>query len=194
MSRWALYAALKGAAMLGGTAVLGGMSGCAPNDPNKAPPAKARLEGSATQLFDLGYDQVRVTVSVDDVALLFVRRRPLNATLPDGGTPDEENMGTSEDYPLKVAYQLWGDEAPVARRVDLAERDMNMAARAVVSRDVLNDPRKTYPGVQRGTLYLTGALEPGAKLRGDINITFENGIETASGRTVFGSFDAQVTE
>ncbi len=167
---------------------------CAPNDPTKAPPAKYQLEGSTTQLFDLGYDEARILQTDEDVALVFVRKRPLNAILPDGGSAMNNNQGVSEDYPLKVTYALWGDPLPVKKRVDLAEMNMAMQARAVISRDVLNDPRKTYPTVERGTLIFNQTPKPGGTVSGDFNITFTNGVETASGRTVFGSFSAKVPQ
>ena len=147
-------------------------------------------------MYDLGYDEARVLVTAEDVAVLFVRTRPLDTLLPDGGYAMNDMTGVTEDYPLKVTYALWGDDVPVKTRVNLAEVDPNNSKnfRTVVSRDVLNDPRKTYPTVQIGTLILNKAPTEGAKLSGDFNITFSNGTETASGRTVFGTFDAKVAQ
>lgn len=184
MRAWALVAAL----------IL--VSACAPQDPTKAQPAKFQLEGSATQLYDLGYDEARILLAEDDFALLFVRTRPLVSILADGGISDNTMVGMTEDYPIKVTYAKWGEEIPVKTRVDLSQvtDDEAKAPRVVVSRDVLNDPRKTYPTIRIGTLIFNKNPEPGATVTGDFNITFTNGIETASGRTVFGTFKAKVAE
>jgi hypothetical protein len=156
------------------------------NDPTKTPP-KFRLEGSLGQVMDVGYDQARVLLSAADVSLLFVRVRPLGSP----GADDGGAVGQSEDYPLKIGYRLLGD--PVGGRVDLASLDMNGAQRGTVSRNVANDPRNTLPLILRGTLYFDRPLDPDAVVGGDFHITFENGIEAASGRTVFSkSFSARV--
>lgn len=156
------------------------------NDPSKTPP-KFRLEGSLSQVMDVGYDEARVLLSAADVSLLFVRVRPLGSPSADDGGA----VGQSEDYPLKIGYRLLGD--PVGGRVDLASLDMNGAQRGTVSRNVANDPRNTLPLILRGTLYFDGPLDPNAVVGGDFHITFENGIEAASGRTVFSkSFSARV--
>jgi hypothetical protein len=146
------------------------------NDPTKKPP-KFRLEGSLGQVMDMGYDEARVLIAPTDISLLFVRLHPVGSVFDDAG------VGVSEDYPLKVAYRLLGD--PVGGRVDLAALDMNGAQRGSISRNVANDPRNTLPPILRGTMYFDRALDPDAVVGGDFHITFENGIEAASGRTVF---------
>jgi hypothetical protein len=157
-------------------------------DPKKQPP-KFRIEGSLGQVMDVGFDEARVGVAPSDISLTFVRIRPLGGDLPDGGS--EMMVGTTEDYPLKVAYRLLGD--PVGGRVDLAALDMNGAQRGVASRQVQNDPRNTLPTILRGTLFFDRPLDPGTTVNGDFHITFENGIEAASGRTVFmTTFQAKV--
>ena len=159
------------------------------DDPRKRPP-KFRLEGSLSQVMDLGFDEARVGVASTDISITFVRIRPLGGSevSEDGGT---EMVGTTEDYPLKVAYRLLGD--PVGGRVDLASLDMNGAQRGVASRLVANDPRNVLPLILRGTMYFDRPLDPGATVGGDFHITFENGIDAASGRTVFATtFQAKV--
>ena len=172
------------------------LTGCPQRNPTMAPDAKFQLEGSAGQLFDLGYDEARILLVTEDVALLFVRTRPLETRLPDGGLAMNDMTGVTEDYPLKISYALWGDEIPVKKRVNLAEVDASdpKKPRVVATRDMLNDPRKTYPTIQIGSLIFNSLPEAGAKVTGDFNITFSNGIETASGRTVFGHFEAKVAQ
>ena len=148
------------------------------SDPRKQPP-KYRLEGSLSQVMDMGYDEARVLVASTDVSLLFVRIKPLGSISADGGTTD----AVTEDYPLKVAYRLLDD--PIGGRYDLAALDTNGAQRGSLSRNVANDPRTTLPPILRGTLYFDRPLDPSAVVGGDFNVTFENGIEAASGRTAF---------
>lgn len=188
-SRRALVAAL----LLGAA-----MSACG-NDPTHKY-AKYQLEGSLGQVMSLGYDEVRVLVAPEDVSLQFVRIRLLDATELDAGTG---MTGTTEDYPFSVTMALWGEDPPGNRRIDLTELDMNMNQRGTYARNVLNDPRKTFPNALSltgtpkpccATLYFKTTPVPGSKVSGDFNVTFENGIEAASGRTVFGSFDAKVVQ
>lgn len=174
-----------------GGAALGALlaSACTPSDPSKAA-ARYRLEGSLTQVMDLGYDEVRVILAPQDVSLLFVRQRPLEDAPDDGGV--QEEAGLSEDYPLKVGWALGMDMAPSGGRVDLTEEDADGNQRGVVSRNVLNDPRKLFPRLARGTLSFSRPPEPDTTVSGDFHCTFENGIEAASGRTVFANFTARV--
>lgn len=162
---------------------------CLPADGRRSPP-KFRLEGSLTQMMDLGYDEARLISSADDVALLFVRQRPMDESEFDGGS----DVSVSEDYPFKVTFALRGEEPPIRVRVDLAEEDAAGKQRGIFSRNVLNDTRRAFPRAIRGTLYLSRSLELDARVGGDFHVTFENGIEPASGRTVFGSFDAKVMQ
>lgn len=157
----------------------------------KNPPPKYRLEGSLTQVMDLGYDEARILIAPEDVSLIFVRIRPLSSVDPgDGGTPTM--AGTTEDYPLKVAYRLLQDGLPSGGRVDLAAVDENGAQRGVLSRLVQNDPRNTLPPIIRGTIAFDRPLDPDTVVSGDFHVTFENGVEAASGRTVFSKYSARV--
>jgi hypothetical protein len=172
------------------------LAGCGPVQPGKTP-AKYRLEGSLGQVMDLGYDEVRISQTRDDVSVLFVRVQTLDNVEPDGGTT---NMtGTIEDYPFKLALALRGQPLPVAVRVDLTEEDANMNQRGVFSRNVRQDPRTRFPRAARGTLYLSRPLFDDSGISneyvaGDFHVTFENGIEAASGRTVFTNFNARVMQ
>ena len=167
------------------TALAAVLVGCGSSD-KKLP--RFRLQGSLTQLMDLGYDEARILVSPNDVSLTFVRIKTLETLEMDAG----QMAGTSEDYPIKLAYQLDGDEPPSGGRVDLAALDSNGSQRGVVSRNVQGDPRSTFPPILRGTIAFNRPLETGTTVTGDFHITFENGTEVASGRTVFSNYTAQV--
>ena len=162
---------------------------CCVPDPDH-PPAAHYLAGSVGQVMDLGYDEVRVQLAQEDLALLFVRVHQLTVV----GDAGPGQAGTSEDYPFKVGLQLWGRSLDGGTDADLAETTDAGVQRATFNRDVLNDPRKTFPRCRIGGLHLGSTPVPGGTVSGDFHVTFENGIETASGRTVFGNFTAKVVQ
>jgi hypothetical protein len=167
------------------------LGGCGVSD-GKAPPARYSLEGSLLQLMDLGYDEARLQLAPDDLSVLFVRIKPLDSIAPDGGTG---TAGNSEDYPFKIGVALKGQPLFGNVRVDLAELDMNGTQRATFSRDVINDPRKLFPKATRATLFLNKVPKVNETVSGDFNVTFEEGVQAASGRTVFSKgFSAKVVQ
>ncbi len=144
------------------------------------------LEGSLLQVMDLGYDEARIRFAAEDVSLTFVRLKTLRAVpATDGGEPQE--AGTTEEYPLVVAYRFVGEgRAPAGNQdLDLTAVDDTGRQRGVVSRNVSNDPRNVFPGLVRGRLVFHDALQPQSTVTGSFHVTFENGVEVASGRTVF---------
>lgn len=167
--------------------------------------ARHQLEGSLTQLMDLGWDSARIAVSDVDVALTFVRSRPLSSLPLDAGTTDGDG-GVSEDYPLIIGYAFDdGEGAPAGTSADLAVTRGHHAdggatdggwagtgPKGRVSREVRNDPRHTFPAIVRGELYFDRAPAPDTTVRGNFHITFVNGTEAACGHTVFGDFEARV--
>ncbi len=169
---------MRALALLAGCAAL-----CCACGDERNPPPKFRLEGSLTQLMDLGYDEVRVLRAPEDIGLLFVRVRPLNF-VPDPEA-EEEEVGTTEDYPLRVGYRFVGEEAPAGGTLDLTALDQYGGQRGVASRNVSNDPRNVFPVIVRGSITFDQQLEPDTNVTGSFHLTFENGIEIASGRTVF---------
>ncbi len=162
---------------------------CGPVDP-KNPPAKYTIQGSVSSVMTLLFDEVRITATEEDVSLLFVRARPLGATLLDGG---QDTSGTSEDYPMKISYRLLGTAFPPKGRVDLAELiSESEGPRGIASRNVLNDPKRAFPPIRRGTLYVDRSIASNSSVNGDFNVTFADGTDVASGRTAFASFTAKV--
>lgn len=162
-----------------------GASAC--GDP-KNPPAKFRLEGSLTQVMDLGYDEARILKAPEDIALLFVRIKPLGEAT-DGGT-----AGVSEEYPFRVAYRFAGQDAPQAPiELDLTALDENGNQRGVAQRNVTNDPRNVFPEIELGELKFNQPLTEGELVTGSFHITFVTGVDVASGRTCFSkAFTARV--
>lgn len=179
--------------------VAGLLVACSPAPGKQAPP-KFQLEGSLTQLMALGYDEARLRLDydpdnpqpTDTLGIEFVRLRPLGSDmLPDGGTAMVQD---SEDMVLKIGYQLAGDAPPANQRLDLTFLDENGVSRTTLSRNVLNDPRRAFPPLRVGSLFLDRRPDRVAMntVNGEFNLTFENGIEVASGRTIFGKFSAKV--
>jgi hypothetical protein len=180
---------------------LGALGSCTP------PATRYALEGSVTQVMNLGYDSVRVDITDPNrVRISFVRARATDETLPDGGTPDPSMVAVSEDYPFELTYALVDLTVPVKAEVDLTEAvvidgGVTTQQRGVCSRNVLNDPRKTFPRIKASTpgaepsggLYLDREPVSNGSVSGNFHVTFEDGTEATSGRTVFGSFNATVS-
>ncbi|MHB8874108.1 MAG: hypothetical protein ACYC8T_10515 [Myxococcaceae bacterium] len=149
-------------------------AGCGPVQPGP-PKARFALEGSLTVMMELGFDQAHVDVTADFLAVRFVRTK-----------------GEGEDTHLKVTAHIADLILVENGTIDLAEEEAAGTQRGVISRDVLDDPRRLFPRLQRGRLILDEVPNTGKTVHGDLAITFENGIEFASGRTVFGKFEADV--
>lgn len=138
-------------------------------------PMPHRLEGSVSSLFDLGYESAVFDVGSDTVAVRFTRKR-----------------GEGEDVVLKVG--AFTSDKPLEPNVaiDLAEKLPGGGQRGSVTRNVLDDPRREFPDLARGKLLVDRLPVAGETLRGEVSVTFELGTEAASGRTVFGKFEATV--
>ena len=134
-----------------------------------------QLEGSLGAIVDLTYGGAKAAQTTDQVALQFVRSK-----------------GSGEDLILQVTASLAGIQLTPNATLDLAELISPDVQRGAVSRNVLNDPRTTFPRLQRGRLRFRAALTQGQKVNGDFSITFIDGTDSASGRTVFGDFTAVV--
>ncbi len=149
--------------------LLGLMTGC-----GEGP----RLEGSVTALLDLRYQTAEAQADEDEASVRFI-------TVLEAG----------ENTILKVAARL--DELTLTPgvKIDLAELlgdTPEAPQRGVVSRSVLNEPQREFPRLLRGGLTFDQALTPQAKVTGDFHVTFVNGTDVYSGRTIFGRFEATV--
>jgi hypothetical protein len=138
-------------------------------------PMPHRLEGSVASLFDLGYQQAYFDVGTDTVAVRFVRTR-----------------GEGEDVVMKMGAFVADKPLEPNVAIDLAEKLPGGGQRGSVTRNVLDDPRREFPKLARGRLEVHRLPVAGEKLRGEVSVTFELGTEAASGRTVFGNFEATV--
>jgi len=134
---------------------------------------------------DLGYDDVVLTYGGTDFTISFRRKKGMgyDTTLavatrleqmpyPDGGM---DKLAGGYTYQLP---ELLSDGMP----------------RGVVSRNVLDDPRTKFPPIRVGEMHIVNVPEQGQGLvaGGDFHVTFENGVDFASGKTVFSNgFGAQ---
>ena len=150
-------------------------AGCGPVQKTEPKP-KFALEGSLSVVMGLGYDQAHLDLTADALALRFGRTK-----------------GEGEDTVFKATANIADLETlPVRAPLDLAELMPTNVQRGVISRDVLDDPRRVFPKLARGRIIFDKLPNPGEDVTGDLAVTFENGTEFASGRTVFGKFEANV--
>jgi hypothetical protein len=124
---------------------------------------------------DLAYDEAHLEQTEQEVSVRFARKR-----------------GEGEDIVFKTTASLEGIAVTPGTPIDLAGLTTAGTVRGVTSRNVLDDPRRTFPTIVRGRLLFQTAFTSGAKAAGEFSVTYENGIELASGRTVFGNFEALV--
>lgn len=151
------------------------LAGCGPR--GTVPPAKYGLEGSLSVVMDLGWDECFLDQTADEIAVRFVRKR-----------------GETADTPLKIVWALAGQTLNTPSTISLSEPRPDDAnrQRAVVSRNVLDDKRTTFPLMVVGKLSFLEEIRSDSTVKGQFNITFENGIEFANGRTIYGPFNAKV--
>jgi hypothetical protein len=146
------------------------------------------IQGSLSTLLNLQYDTAQVAYTGGSV---------------DGGVMTEgqvavsflQTSGKSQNAVLIVTEDLTGLEVLPRGEVDLTEvPPTGIGQRGVVTRDVANDPRTTFPLLQIGRLELDDTPIPGSgdSVRGNFNVTFVLCADFACGFTAFASFKAQV--
>jgi hypothetical protein len=161
--------------------------------PANAP--KAKLEGSLLTVMNLDYDDAVLSYDGTQFVVSFRRRQGL-------AMGDCVSAVAACDTPLAVTarFEPMGlpdggpDTLVGGRRYDLTEVLSNGSQRGTVSRNVLDDPRRTFPPLRVGSIMLKNVPQQGQGLNaaGDFHVTFQNGVEFASGKTVFSqAFQAQ---
>jgi len=137
--------------------------------------AGSSLEGSLGAVIDLRFETVTASQTADAVTVKYLRAQ-----------------GAGQDVVLQVTARLAGKVLSPNVSFDLAEEISPGVQRGTISRNVLNDPRTTFPMLKRGSLHFSSAFATGQKANGDFSATFADGTDAASGRTVFGDFGATV--
>lgn len=133
------------------------------------------LEGSLSVIVGLKYDSAELVQSQDELSLRFIQKRE-----------------AGEDTPFKLTYNLSGTAVQNKVELDLAEERPQGGPRTSIARDVLDDPRSTFPAIERGGITFDTLPEPGGKVTGELWMTFTRCTQFACGRTVFGNFEANV--
>jgi hypothetical protein len=144
---------------------------------------KAKLEGSLTTVMDLGYDDAVLAFDGTTFGVSFRRKR-----------------GMGFDTVLQVGARLeqapfpdGGMDALRAQAYDLTEVLTSGLPRGQIARQVLDDPRTMFPPLRVGEIAFKNIPMQGSNFFavGDFHLTFENGVEFASGKTVFSGFQAK---
>jgi hypothetical protein len=136
------------------------------------------LEGSVTSLLDLSYETAEAQANEEEATVRFITVQ-----------------GAGENTILKVAARLDDLTLTPAMKIDLAEvlgETPDSPQRGAVSRSVLDEPQREFPRLLRGGLTFDKALTSQSKVSGDFHVTFVNGTDVYSGRTIFGRFEATV--
>ena len=159
-----------------------------------------KLEGSLSSVMDLGYDDAVLTFGGTEFTVSFKRRR--NQT-PMGMKLTCADTGASCDTSLSVTARL--EQAPMpdggmealrgGDAYDLTQVLTSGLPRGVVARNVLDDPRGTttpFTTIRIGQISFKNIPQQsmGLAAGGEFHVTFDNGVEFASGKTVFGPFQA----
>lgn len=134
------------------------------------------LEGSLSEIFKLEYARAELARTDEEVTLRFINPQ-----------------GSGEDTVLQVTAKLEGVKLTADEALDLAELlEDGVTQRGSLTRNVFGDPLQTFPPLEKGQLLLSSLPIRGESVSGEFSATFALGTEFASGRTVFGDFEAQV--
>lgn len=153
-----------------------------------------KVEGSLQEILDLTYQDIKLGFAGDQIAVRWTRPK-----------------GAGQDTVLEVSEKLDGLTVRTGDLVNLAEPLPDFALvdagtdagvlpdggvptqqRGVVTRDVFNDPRKSFPLISDGFMVLYDVPRDGGTVNGSFSVTFQRCIDFGCGRTVFGDFKATV--
>lgn len=138
-------------------------------------PEEHALEGSLSEVVNLRFRDADLTLGESELALRFIAPQ-----------------GAGENVVLRVTASTLGTSVDAQETLDLAELDPVGAQRGRITRAVHEDPLTELPPLQRGGLVFDRSPLAGERVTGSLHVTFAQGTELASGRTVFGSFEARV--
>lgn len=139
------------------------------------------VKGSLSVLMDMTYENVDIVMGSSDITVRFIR-------------PSNED-GEGEDLALAVSTRgltlPFPDDAGTPLTFDLAE-PLGSGQRGALARNVLNDPRNTFPQIDRGHVTFNNIPRVGEGTSGDFAVTFVLGEEFGNGRTLYDSFQGEV--
>ena len=139
------------------------------------------VQGSLSVLMDMRYEAVEVVMGSSDVTVRYTR--------------PSTDTGQGEDLVLAVSARglrlPFASDAGTPIVIDLAE-DIGGVQRGALARNVLNDPRQTFPALQRGNLTFDAIPVVDRQVSGDFAVTFVLGEEFGDGRTLYDNFLGKV--
>lgn len=135
-------------------------------------PPPNTLEGSLTEIIDLGFTDVEVSITDWQVIVGFWRPHA-----PEG-----------RDVVFKLVANQRPDEVVPGQVIDLGPRE-DGTARATCTRSVGADPIRTYAAIRSGTLMLNAIPTLDQNVGGEFRVTFDEGGDAGKGRTAFGHFN-----
>lgn len=139
------------------------------------------VQGSLSVLMDMRYQSVEVVMGSSDLTVRYTK------------PSTDDNRG--EDLVLAVSARglrlPFAADAGYPLTIDLAE-DIGGVQRGALARNVLNDPRQTFPAMERGHLTFNGLPVVDRQASGDFAVTFVLGEEFGDGRTLYDNFQGKV--
>lgn len=136
---------------------------------------KPGLQGSLTELINLSYTGSSILFTDAATSVRF--------TVP---------QGTGENTVLSLAVSVADLQIVAHGDINLSEQVVSGGQRGTVTRNVLNDPHRTFPALERGNLRFESVPVAGETVLGTFSVTFKECTDFACGRTVFGDFTAKV--
>jgi len=140
------------------------------------------VQGSLSVLMDMRYQAVEVVMGASDLTVRYTK-------------PSTES-GQGEDLVLAVSARglrfPFPPDSGTPIVIDLAEDLGGGVQRGALARNVLNDPRQTFPAMQRGQLRFNNIPRLEQQASGDFAVTFVLGEEFGDGRTLFDNFQGKV--
>ncbi|MBI5543446.1 MAG: hypothetical protein HY901_06125 [Deltaproteobacteria bacterium] len=131
------------------------------------------LDGSLSEAFDLSFSSMLIRRSEKALQLSYLKSEGREVVV--AVTVATEGLGLKPG----ARVELGGEYAPGHPRT-------------VVSRAVDGEPVRTLPPVLKGTLTVDQLPTSGSTVTGDFSVSFGEGGDVGSGRTLFGNFSAKV--
>jgi len=128
------------------------------------------LEGSLTEVLDLSFTAVEVSITDSAVIIDYYR-------------PNAE----SRDIVFKLVAQVKPTDVVPGKSIDLGPAD-DGTARASCTRSVANDPIRNLATIKSGELTLSAVPTLDQPVHGDFRVTLGEGGDAGKGRTAFGNF------
>lgn len=131
------------------------------------------LDGSLAEAFDLSYSSILIRQSPSAVQVTYLRSH-------------------GNEVVMRITVATEGVDLSSGVSINLAGEWSAGHPRAAVSRAVDGEPVRQLPPVVKGELRLNDAVVPGKDLSGSFAVSFGEGGDLGSGRTLNGHFSGTV--